>query len=53
MVEKEIGILIKCLRTNRGGEFNDFCEHGMKRQLTTTYTSQQNEVVKCKNRTMI
>ena len=27
------------LRTNRGGEFNDFCkQHGVKRQLTTAYT---------------
>ena len=41
MMEKEIGVPIKCLKTNRGGEFNsaefnDFCkQHGAKRQLTT------------------
>ena len=41
MVEKESRMPIKCLRINRGGEFNsvefnDFCkQHGVKRQLTT------------------
>ena len=36
MVEKESGMPIKCLRTNRGGEFNsaefnDICkQHGVK-----------------------
>ena len=55
MVEKEIRIPIKCLRTDRGGElnyaeFNDCCkQHGVKRQLTTTNT----RVVKCKNCTML
>jgi len=49
-VEKEMDAYIKCLRTNRRGEFtsqdfNDFCkENGIKRKLTTTYTPQQNEV---------
>jgi transposase InsO family protein len=43
-VEKEIGGYIKCLRTDRGGEFtslefNEYCiEHGIKRQLTAAYT---------------
>lgn len=59
MVETEIGFKIKELRTNRGGEFNSnefdqFCKtHGIKRQLTAAYTSQQNGVVECKNRTMM
>ena len=45
---------IKCLRTDRGGEFNDFCkQHGVKRQLTTAYTPQKNGVAECKNRTVI
>ncbi|MCI09010.1 ubiquitin carboxyl-terminal hydrolase [Trifolium medium] len=41
LVEKESSHQIKCLRTDRGGEFtsslfNDFCsEHGIKRQLAT------------------
>lgn len=46
-VEKETGVPIKCLRTDRGGEstseeFNTFCKNsGIKRQLTTAYTPQQ------------
>ena len=50
MVENETGLPIKCLRTDRGGEFtslefNKFCEqNGIKRQLTTAYTPQQNGV---------
>ena len=46
---------MKCLRTDRGGEFisaefSDFCgQHGVKRQLTTAYTPQQNGIVECKN----
>lgn len=45
-IEKEAGVYIKCLRTDRGGEFtsgefNEFCaEHGIKRQLTEGYTPQ-------------
>lgn len=59
LVEKEAEVFIKCLRTDRGGEFtshefNDFCkEHGIKRQLTTAYTPQQNGVVERKNRTVM
>nr|KYP62895.1 Retrovirus-related Pol polyprotein from transposon TNT 1-94 [Cajanus cajan] len=58
-VEKESSCSIKCLRTDRGGEFvslefNDFCkEQGIKRQLTTAYMPQQNGVVKRKNRTVM
>ncbi|CAL8151793.1 unnamed protein product [Prunus armeniaca] len=58
-VEKEVGGYIKCLRTDRGGEFtslefNEFCiEHGIKRQLTAVYTPQQNRVVERKNRTVM
>jgi transposase InsO family protein len=59
MVEKEVEMSIKCLRTDRGGEFNsnefnDFCkESGIKRQLTTAYTPQQNGVAERKNRTVM
>lgn len=59
MVEKETGLEIKCLRTDRGGEFtsgefNEFCKHhGIKRQLTTAYTPQQNGVAERKNRTVM
>ena len=55
-VEKQSGSFIKCLRTDRGGEYNstefkEFCkEHGIKRQLTTVYTPQQNGVAERKNR---
>jgi transposase InsO family protein len=44
---------------DRGGEFNseDFVEHcvdhGVKRQLTTPYTPQQNGVVERRNQTVV
>jgi transposase InsO family protein len=59
LVENETGLSIKCLRTNRGGEFNykdfnEFCkQHGIKRQLTAAYTPQQNGVAERKNRTVM
>jgi len=59
LVEKESRCLIKCLRTDRGGEFtsNEFEEffrsNGIKRQLTAAYTPQQNGVVERKNRTVL
>ena len=58
-VEKQTGLFIKCLRTDRGGEYNsnefkEFCrEHGIKRQLTTAFTLQQNGVAERKNRTIM
>lgn len=54
-VEREIGELLICLRTDRGGEFTsrafqEFCvENGIKRQLTAAYTPQQNGVAERKN----
>lgn len=59
MVEKEIELPIKCLRSDRGGEFNsiefsDFCKQsGIKRQLTAVYTPQQNGVTERKNRSIM
>ena len=59
MVENGTGLPIKCLRIDRGGEFtslefNKFCEqNGIKRQLTTAYTPQQNGVAERKNRTVM
>ena len=47
------------MRTDQGGEntsneFKEFCNsHGIKKELTTTYTPQQNEVAERKNRTMV
>ncbi|KAL5816544.1 hypothetical protein ACOSQ3_024922 [Xanthoceras sorbifolium] len=58
-VEKDMDACIKCLRTDRGGEFtsrdfNEFCkENGIKRQLAAAYTPQQNEVAERKNRTIM
>lgn len=59
LVEKEVGSPIKVLRTDRGGEYNShefasFCEaHGIRRQLTTAYTPQQNGVCERKKRTIM
>ena len=56
---KESECLIKCLRSDRGGEytsteFNEFCStNGIKRQLTITYTPQQNGVYERKNKTLM
>lgn len=57
--ETETGRKLKCLRTDRGGEytsheFEDYCkEHGIRRQLTTAYTPQQNGIAERKNRTVM
>ena len=56
MVEKEIGLHIKCLRSDGGGEYfsHEFsrflAEQGVKRQFTCRYTPQQNGVDERKNR---
>lgn len=53
-VERETGEALICLRTDRGGEylsneFKQFCEEmGISRQLTTTFTPQQNGVAERK-----
>ncbi|CAA7062104.1 unnamed protein product [Microthlaspi erraticum] len=58
-VETETGKAIKSLRTDRGGEytsheFSEFCkEHGIRRQMTTAYTPQQNGIAERKNRTVM
>ena len=58
-VEKQINYIIKILRLDRGGEYifnkiNDCRQkEGIKRELTTTYTPQQNGVLEGKNRTLI
>ncbi|GKV33525.1 hypothetical protein SLEP1_g42028 [Rubroshorea leprosula] len=59
LAENEVGRSVKVLRTDRGGEFNskefaNFCEsNGIKRQLTTAYTPQQNGVCERRNRTIM
>ncbi|KAG7550979.1 GAG-pre-integrase domain [Arabidopsis thaliana x Arabidopsis arenosa] len=58
-VETETGKKIKCLRTDRGGEytsheFENYCkEQGIRRHLTTAYTPQQNGIAERKNRTVM
>ena len=58
-VETETRKVVKALRTEWGGEylsneFSEFCrKHGIKRQLTTSFTPQQNGVAERKNRTVI
>ncbi|MCO5552083.1 hypothetical protein L7F22_005593 [Adiantum nelumboides] len=58
MVETMTGRRIKILRSDNGGEFlsKEFSQyllqHGIKRQLTCSYTPQQNGVLERKNRTL-
>eukprot|EP00253_Pinus_taeda_P033589 PITA_33589 len=58
LVENESDHKIKCLKSDRGGEFTsneffDFCEeHGIRREFSTAKTPQQNGVVKRMNRTV-
>ncbi|MCI33542.1 retrovirus-related pol polyprotein from transposon tnt 1-94, partial [Trifolium medium] len=56
-VEKESGLVIKAIRSDRRGEFtsNEFLKYyednGIRRQLTVPRSPQQNGVAKRKNRT--
>lgn len=58
-VEKQSGYELKTLCTDRGGEFTskeftDFCEkEGICKQLTTSYTPQQNGVAERKNKSLV
>ena len=57
-VEKELGMKIKCLRSDNGGEFTSsefdmyYANKGIQRHLSTARTPQQNGVVERKNRTV-
>ena len=57
--EGESGLKLGALRTDRGGEFTsiEFAEHwaaeGVRRQLTATYSPQQNGVVERRNGTVV
>lgn len=58
-VENQSGHRLTVLRSDRGGEyvsnaFSEFCKtHGIKHQLTASYTPQQNGVSERKNRTIV
>ena len=59
LVKNQLSTTIKALRFDRGHEylseqFKDFCdEKGIARQLTISYTPQQNVISKRRNRTML
>ena len=56
LAENKIGCKLKCIRSDKGGEFTDYnfvdlCnEHGIKQQFTIAGTPQQNGVVERQNR---
>ncbi|KAI5334689.1 hypothetical protein L3X38_024822 [Prunus dulcis] len=59
MTQLQSGYKVKCLRSDRGGEFlcskyvQFYEDHGIQRQLTMAYTPQQNGVAERKNRTVV
>ncbi|RDX73620.1 hypothetical protein CR513_46744, partial [Mucuna pruriens] len=59
LVEKQVGVSIQILHTDRGGEYTSkefvefLNEQGIQRQLIASYTPQQNGVAKRKNQTII
>lgn len=59
LVEKQSGCDIKCIRSDRGGEytskeFEEYCkDEGIWKQLTAGYSPQQNGVAERKNRTIV
>ena len=58
-VEKEIGNILKCLRSNRGGEFTSnefemFCnDRGIKRQTSSPRIPAQNGIAESRNRSVM
>ena len=58
LVENQIGCKLKCIRSDRGGEFTDYdfvdlCnEHGIKQQFTIAGTPQHNGVAERQNRSV-
>ena len=58
MVETEIGLKVKCLRSNNGGEyieggFSEYCAtQRIRMEMTIPGTPQQNGVAKHMNRTL-
>ena len=58
-VDNGTGNQLKCLRSDRGGEFmsieftNFFVENGIKRQLSALRTPQKNKIVERRNRSNV
>ena len=58
MVETKIGLKVKCLRSNNGGEyidggFSEYCAaQGIRMEKTISGTLQQNDVAERMNRTL-
>ena len=58
MIENQTGRKLKCLRTDNGGEFKYdefvkfFWEHGIRREYTAPYSSEQNSIAERMNRTI-
>ena len=58
MVETEIGLKVKCLRSDNGGEyidggFNEYCvAHGIRMEKIILGTPQLNGVTECMNITL-
>ena len=58
-VEKETGKSLKCLRSDRGGEFisnefSNFCiQRGIKRQVLAPGTPQKNDIAERRNRSIM
>lgn len=57
-VEKESRFYLNFLRNDRGeftsNDFKDFCSsNGIKKELTTTYTPQQNGTIERRNKTIV
>ena len=54
IVENEARVKIKSLRFDRGREFNIYCEvHGIRRQLSSPYSLEQNGTVERRNRSIV
>lgn len=58
-VENEFGLKLKCLRSDRGGEFTSdqfydyYEEHGIKRQLSAPRTPQKNRIAERRSRIIL
>ena len=57
-VENESGVEMKCLRSDRGGEFTYkefniyYEEHGIRRQLSSPHTPEKNGIIERRNKSI-